>query len=461
MIPAHEIRRKVKELMPGVLEDLKNLITHPSVAFPGYPSQPVYDMADATVALLKRYGLQDVRLLEIPQGYPAVYGEISAPPGAPTVMMYAHYDVQPAQKEDGWETDPWTPVEKDGRLYGRGAADDKSGIVIAAACLKVFDGKPPVGVKVIIEGGEEAPDHLEDYVAAHPEFFSCDVFIITDNGNLTVGDPALTATLRGEVSCIIRVRTLDHAVHSGSFGGPVPDALVSLIRILATLHDSHGDVAIGGLHSYPPPSIRYPEELYRQDAGLLEGVELIGTGPLSARLWTKPSVTVIGIDAPSVREASNTLIPSAAAKISMRISPDADAGHELRLLMDYLRAAAPWNVHVQVTEVTKNSGFVCPTDGPGYAAARTALETAFGKGVGEIGAGGSIPLLHVLRAAVPAAEFILWGAQDASCSRIHGTDESVDLCELERFIVSQSLLLQSLGKGERIGRGNVYPEIRG
>jgi len=452
VLPVKKIRRKVQELMPEVLEDLRDLITYPSVAFPGYPSQPVYDMADATVAVLKRYGLQEVRLMDIPEGYPAVYGEIPAMPGAPTVMMYAHYDVQPAEKEDGWETDPWTPVEKDGRLFGRGAADDKSGIVITAACLKVFDGKPPVGIKVIIEGGEEGADHLEEYVTAHPEFFSCDVFIIADNGNLTTGDPALTMTLRGEVSCIIEVRTLDHAVHSGSFGGAAPDALVSLIRILATLHDSHGDVAIKGLHSCPPPPIQYPEELYQRDAGLLGGVEVIGTGPLSARLWAKPSVTVIGIDAPSVKGAANILIPHAAAKISMRISPNADADHELQLLMDHLHAVAPWNVHVEVTKVTDNSGFVCPTDGPGYAAARIALETAFDKPVREMGAGGSIPLLHVLRAAVPAAEFILWGAQDASFSRIHGTNESVDLKELERFIVAQSLLLWFLGGEKRIGQ---------
>jgi acetylornithine deacetylase/succinyl-diaminopimelate desuccinylase-like protein len=453
MVPVQDIHRNVQDLMPGVLEDLMQLISYPSVAFPGYPSQPVYDMARVTAAILKRYGLQEVRLLDIPGGYPSVYGEIPAPPGAPTVMMYAHYDVQPAQKEDGWEMDPWTPVVKGGRLFGRGAADDKSGIMVAAASLKVFDGKPPVGIKVIIEGGEEAPGHLEEYVSAHPEFFSCDLFIIADNGNLTVGDPALTTTLRGEVSCIIQVRTLDHAVHSGSFGGAAPDALVALIRILATLLDSDGNVAIGGLHSSPPPAIQYPEELYQQDAGLLEGVDLIGTGPLSARLWAKPSITVIGIDAPLVKDASNILIPSAAAKISLRISPDADADHELQLLMDHLRAAAPWNAHVEVTEVTKNSGFVCPTGGPGYAAARMALETAFGKSVEEIGAGGSIPLLQMLRAAVPAAEFILWGAQDASCSRIHGTNESVDLGELERFIVAQSLLLQVLGKGERIGNG--------
>jgi acetylornithine deacetylase/succinyl-diaminopimelate desuccinylase-like protein len=442
-----EIRRKARALMPDVLEDLKHLIGHPSVAFPDYPSQPVYDMADATVAVLRRYGLQEVRLLEIPGGYPAVYGEIPAPPGAPTVMMYAHYDVQPARKEDGWETDPWMPVVKGGRMYGRGAADDKSGIMITAASVRIFDGRPPVGVKVIIEGGEETTGHLEEYVTAHPELFSSDVFIVADNGNLSAGDPALTTTLRGEVSCIIEVQTLDHAVHSGSFGGAAPDALVSLIRILATLHDARGDVAVQELRSYPQGTREYPEEFYRRDAGILEGVELIGTGPLSARLWSKPSVTVIGIDAPSVSGASNILIPRAAAKISMRISPDADADDELQLLMDHLRAVAPWHVHVEVRKVSDHAGFVCPTDGPGYAAARTALEAAFGKPAGQIGAGGSIPLLHVLRQAVPEAEFILWGAQDASCSRIHGANESVDIGELERFIVAQSLLLRFLGEG--------------
>ena len=450
-----EIRDKVRALMPEVLEDLKHLVGYPSVAFPGYPPGPVLDMADATVAMLKRYGLQGAHLLDIPGGYPSVYGEIPAPPGAPTVLMYAHYDVQPARKQDGWETDPWTPVVKKGRLYGRGAADDKSGIMITAAALGIFGGRPPVGVKVIIEGSEETPGHLEEFVPRHPDLFSCDVFVVADNGNLSVGEPALTTTLRGEVSCIIEVRTLDHAVHSGSFGGAAPDALVSLIRILSTLHDARGDVALQDLVSYPQREADYPLELYRQDSGLLEGVDLIGTGPLSARLWSKPSVTVIGIDAPSITDASNVLIPRAAAKVSMRIAPDADADRELQILVDHLRAAAPWNVHVKVTKVSENSGFVCPTDGPGYAAAGRALEASFGKPVVQIGAGGSIPLLDVLRRAVPKAEFILWGAEDASSSRIHGTNESVDIEELERFIVTQCLLLQFLGEGKR---KPIFPE---
>jgi acetylornithine deacetylase/succinyl-diaminopimelate desuccinylase-like protein len=443
-----EIRRKARAIMPEVIEDLARLIRYPSVAFHGYPEGPVHAMAEETVAMLKRYRLRNTRLLDIPGGYPAVYGEIPAPPGAPMVLMYAHYDVQPARKDEGWETDPWTPAVRDGRLYGRGAADDKSGIMIAAGSLRIFDGKPPVGVKVIIEGEEETASHLDAFVTAHPDLFSCDAFIVADNGNLSVGNPALTTTLRGEVSCIIEVRTLDHAVHSGSFGGPAPDALVSLARIIATLHDVHGNVAVKGLRSYPSGEEAYPGDIFRRNAGMLDGVELIGTGTIASRLWSKPSVTVIGIDAPSIREAKNILIPRAAAAISMRIAPDADPDRELELLINHLSAAATWNVQVAIRKVSHSPGFVCPTGGLAFAAASRALEASFGKPAARNGSGGSIPLMQTLRNAVPDAEFILWGAEDTASSHMHGTNESVDLRELERLIVAQSLLLQELG-GEK------------
>jgi len=324
-VPFEEIQNKIRALMPDVEEKLKRLVRYPSVAFPGYPSGPVTAIADATAELFREYGLPGVHLLEIPGGFPAVYGECPAPPGAPTVMMYAHYDVQPAKKEDGWETDPWTAVEKDGRILGRGAADDKSGIVTIAATLAVFNGKPPVGVKVLIEGEEETTSHLDAFVIAHPDFFRCDAFIIADMGNLTVGDPALTTSLRGEVSCIVEARTLGSPVHSGTFGGAAPDALIALVRMLATLHDVNGDVAVPGLRTYSHENPDYPADLYRESAGLLKGVDLIGTGSLGARLWSKPSVTVIGIDAPSIGASANILIPKAAAKISMRIAPDQHA----------------------------------------------------------------------------------------------------------------------------------------
>jgi acetylornithine deacetylase/succinyl-diaminopimelate desuccinylase-like protein len=446
---SEEIIAKTRAMMPGVTEKLKNLIRYPSVAFPGYPPEPVMAMANATAALLKEYGMHDVRLLEIPGGYPTVYGEIPAPPGAPTIMLYAHYDVQPARKEDGWETDPWTAVEKDGRIYGRGAADDKSGILMIAASLAVFDGKPPVGVKVIIEGEEETTSHLDAFVVAHPDFFRCDVCIIADMGSIRAGDPALTTSLRGEVSCIVEVHTLKSPVHSGSFGGAAPDALVSLVQMLATLHDAQGNVAVPGLTLYSHEIMEYPDTLYRDSVGLLEGVDLIGTGSIGARLWSKPSVTIIGIDAPSISASANILIPRAAAKISMRISPDADPHRELQILMDHLRAVAPWNVQVEMREVSRSSGFICPAGGPGFAAASRALEIAFHKPVLEKGTGGSIPLLKILHDAVPDAGFILWGAADSANSHIHGTNESVDMGELERSIAAQSIFFSLMGNGRQ------------
>jgi acetylornithine deacetylase/succinyl-diaminopimelate desuccinylase-like protein len=439
------MERNVRTFLPGVIGDLKELIAVPSVAFPGYPSEPVHRMAAATADLLRRYGLSNARLLEIPGGYPAVTGDIPAPPGGPTVLLYAHYDVQPARREDGWETDPWTPVIRDGRLYGRGAADNKSGIATIAATIRALSGRYPVGITVIIEGEEETASHLVAFAEAHPELFLCDLFIITDMGKMVPGEPVLSTTLRGEVSCVVTVRTLDHAVHSGEFGGPAPDALVTLIRILATLHDEHGDVAVAGLHSYPWSGAEFSEDLYRRLSGLIDGVDTIGTGTISSRLWSKPSVTVIGIDAPAVRDASNILIPQARARISLRIAPGADPQHELRLLADHLKAHAPWNVKVEFSEFHASPGFICPSGGQGYKAAMKVMEAVYRHPVQESGGGGSIPLLDVLKRVVPGAEFILWGCEDNERSRIHGANESVDLGELERMIVTQALLLQELG----------------
>jgi len=439
------MRKRVRTFMPGVVEDLKNLISMPSVAFPGYPPEPVLRMAAATVDLLRRSGLSEARLLEIPGGYPAVTGDIPAPQGAPTVLFYAHYDVQPARRADGWETDPWTAVVRDGRLYGRGTADNKSGIITIAATIRALAGRFPVGIRVIIEGEEETTSHLEAFVRAHPALFQCDVFIITDMGKLVAGEPVLSTTLRGEVSCTVTVRTLAQAVHSGIFGGPAPDALVALIRMLGTLHDREGNVAVSGLSSYEWSGREYPEDLYRQLSGMLAGVDTIGSGTISSRLWSRPSVTVIGIDAPAVSDAANILIPQARARISMRIAPGADPQAEVRLLADHLRAAAPWHVQVEIGEIHHSSGFTCPMGGPGYEAAKTVMGAVYQRPVSETGGGGSIPLMNVLKHAVPGAEFILWGCEDNERSRIHGPNESVAVDELEQMIVTQALLLQALG----------------
>lgn len=441
---AAETGARVGEMMPGITRDLGDLVRIPSIAFPGYPEEPVLRMAGATRDLLARSGLADARLLEIPGGYPVVYGHIPAPPGMPTVTLYAHYDVQPPGDPSSWESDPWTPAVRDGRLYGRGAADNKSGIVMHAGTIALFGGRPPVGVRVVIEGEEETDSHLGGFVAANPDLFACDLFSIGDMGNLVAGEPAISSTLRGVCSCTVAVRTLDHPVHSGSFGGAAPDALVTLVRILSTLHDTAGNVAVPGLARPAWTGAEYPEELFRKTSGVLDDVDLAGTGPVASRVWSGPAVNVIGLDAPPVAGAPNTLIPEAAARVSLRIAPGADPDREVRLLAGHLRAVAPWHARVEIRDVRAHPGFVSRTEGPIFRAARSALAAAYGKPVRQIGGGGSIPLVDVLSRTVPGAECVLWGCSDLERSNTHGRDESVDLGDVQRMITAQALLIGML-----------------
>jgi acetylornithine deacetylase/succinyl-diaminopimelate desuccinylase-like protein len=402
-------------------------------------------MADATVEFLQRYGLTGARKIEVPGGYPAVYGELEGPAGSPTVMMYAHYDVQPAPKEQGWDTDPWTPTRKDGRIYGRGAADDKSGIAIHAGTVRAFEGKPPVNLKIIVEGEEETISHLGDYVLANKEMFQADAFIVADMGNLAPGEPAVTSTLRGHVHCLVTVKTLDHALHSGEFGGVAPDALVALIRMLATLHHDDGEVAVEGLTSFDWTGGDYPEETYRSTSAVLDGVQLIGRGTVGSRLWSKPSVSVLGIDCPSVDGASNVLLPSARARVALRIAPGADADREVEVLMNHLKSVAPWGVHVECERGKVSNGFVVDRQGSAYEASKAALTEAYGKPAGDCGSGGSIPLLDILQDVSPKAQFVLWGAEDLAQSRIHASNESVDPNEVRDMILAQAIFLNKFG----------------
>jgi acetylornithine deacetylase/succinyl-diaminopimelate desuccinylase-like protein len=445
MIAPPELRSRAASMMPELLTDLARLVAIPSVAFPGYPPEPVGQMADETLRLFREAGFANAELQDVPTGYPPVYGEITGPDGAPTVMLYAHYDVQPAPPEQGWTSDPWTATRKDdGRIYGRGAADDKGGLVVQLGTLRLFDGKPPCRLKLILEGMEETDSNLEAFVQANPQLFACDLFIVCDMGNLRVGEPTLTTTLRGEVVCVVTLRTLAHPLHSGEFGGPAPDAMMALARLLATLHDEEGNVAVPGVSSFAWDGMDVAAEDFRASAELLAGVRLTGSGPVGARLWSRPSVSAIGIDMTSIAGSSNVLVPEARAKLSMRVVPGSDPERELDALIRHLEARAPWGAQVQVERVDAAPPFRCQTDGPGYAAARWALQQAYGKPPGEAGSGGSIPLLQTLQQAAPNAEFILWGPEDLAAARIHASDESVDPSEIERMILAQAFLLQHL-----------------
>jgi cysteinylglycine-S-conjugate dipeptidase len=444
-MPVDTVRTLAEGIMADVTEDLAALVRIPSCAFPGFPAEPVMQTAEAVADLLERYGVPGARLLDVPGGYPAVFAEIAAPPGAPTILLYAHYDIQPAPLEQGWDMDPFEPEIRAGRMYGRGASDDKSGVMIIATALRLFGGQPPVGIKVLIEGEEEKGSNLDTIIAANPELVRCDAFVINDGGNMKAGELELTAALRGIAACDVTVRTLKGMAHSGSYGGAAPDALMALIRILDNLLDEYGDVAIPGLTRFEWEGGGIPEDDYRAAAGVLPGVELIGTGTLATRLWSKPSVTAIGLDAPSTEAASNSLIPEAKARVSLRIAPGSDPEESVRLLMEHLHASAPWGVEVVTAPVHTGDAFMGRTEGPVFAAAREAAAEAFDTEPKVTGSGGTIPLLTTLQRLAPHAEFVIWGPGDER-SQVHAANESLDLGELERMIVAETLLLEKLGE---------------
>jgi len=428
--------------MPELRTDLESLVRIPSCAFPGFPREPVHEAAERTTQLFVDAGLS-AELLPIEDGEPAVVARGGT--GAKRVLLYAHYDVQPAGDLSAWHTDPFVPVEKHGRLYGRGAADDKSGIVMhvgAVKALRAALGSLPVEVVALIEGEEECGGPLPDYVLHHPEAVQADAIVIGDVGNRAVGEPTFVTALRGLVDCQVEVRTLPRPAHSGMYGGPAPDALLALIRVLDTLRDENGDtVIIPGFEWRGAPA---DEAEFREELGMSADQPLLGTGPLADRLVSRPAVSVIGLDAPPVEGAINAVVPYARAKVSMRIPPGTDTQGAMNALCDHLRAAAPWGVDVVVTPGEQGRGCAIATDGPAYAAARWAMETAFGKPAAESGEGGSIPLVAALQEVVPQAEVLLIGAEDPG-ALIHAPNESVDLKELENMVLAEALFLARLG----------------
>ena len=441
------LRQTIADLMPGLRADLERLVRLPSVAFEDFPEEPVKQAGAAVAELMKKAGLPEVRLVDIARAPQTVFGARPAQPGAPTVLLYAHYDVQPAGADSAWTSPPFEPTERAGRLYGRGVADDKSGIIMHAGALLALGADCPVGVKVLIEGQEEnGQGGIDEFVKANAELLKADVIVISDVGNYSIGVPTLTTSLRGMAALDVEVETLEGAAHSGMFGGPAPDALIALTRMIATLHDADGTVAVKGLDVIDYDGAPYDEAAFRNDAGVLPGVDLIGAGSIADRLYGRPSINVIGIDAPVVDGAANALIPKARARVSVRLAPGQDPEQAQALVSRHLEAVAPWRVKVKVTPGSTGQGFLAETGGPAYAAAGAALQAAFQKDVVHFGEGGSIPLVAAFLEAQPGAEMILWGCEEPQC-KIHAPNESVDLAEVERCVLAEALFIAGLGGG--------------
>ena len=441
-----ELRLRVAADMPRTIEELERLVRIPSMGYPGYDPENVRASAEATREILVGAGFAGAHLLELDGGHPAVFGEIPGPETAPTVLLYAHHDVQPEGPTERWDSAPFEPELRDGRLYGRGAADDKSGIVMHAAALRSLAGDVPVTVKVLVEGEEECSTaHLPELVRGHADLIRADVAVIADAGNYRTGVPTITSSVRGVTDCVVSVRVLHEAQHSGSFGGPIPDALVALARIISRLHDDDGNVMIPGLRRSPWEGAPYPEAELIDEAGAIAGLRLIGSGPIADRVWTGPAVDVLGIDAPAIHGSSNQIVPMARARVSLRLAPGDDPVAGTRKLADFLRDSAPWGVEVDVGPgaFDAGAGYVVDTSAPAMSAARDALKAAFGREVMEIGSGGSIPLVPMLAETFPGIAVLMWGAADER-SNTHSVNESVDLGEVERMTVAEALFIQDL-----------------
>jgi acetylornithine deacetylase/succinyl-diaminopimelate desuccinylase-like protein len=442
-----DLVQRVRDVLPSVRRDLDDLVRIQSVWADPVRRNEVHRSAEAVAKLLSDAGFGDVQVVS-EGGAPAVNARHPAPPGAPTVLLYAHHDVQPEGDHTQWQSPPFEPTERDGRLYGRGAADDKAGIATHLAAFRAHGGNPPVGVTVFVEGEEESGSpSLSRLLAAHRATLASDVIVIADSDNWSTDVPSLTVSLRGLADCVVEVATLDHGLHSGLWGGVVPDALSALVRLLASLHDDEGNVAVAGLHEGTAADVDFSPERVREESGLLDGVSEIGSGSVPQRLWDKPAITVIGIDTTSVAASSNTLIPRARAKVSMRVAPGGDAREHLAALTRHLEQHAPWGAQVTVTPGDIGQPYAIDASGPVYDAARAAFRQAWGNEPVDTGVGGSIPFIAEFAEAFPSAKILVTGVEDPA-TQAHSINESLHLGVLERAATAEALLLANLSNGE-------------
>jgi len=444
---------------------LDELVRIPSISALPEHRDDVRRGAERTAELLSEAGLEHVQLLELEGVHPYVTGSwLHAGPDAPTVLLYAHHDVQPVGPPERWASEPFTPTERGGRLYGRGSADDKAGILAHVAAIRAWltaRGELPVNVKVIIEGEEElGSPNLTAFLERYGDLLRADVIVLTDLVNHKIGWPSLTTTLRGMADVRVRVRSLEQPVHSGMWGGAVPDAFTGTIALLATLHDADGAIAVPGFADDVRPLSdaergrlnaldEDPDEL-REEVRMLDGVRFVGDPgrSLFERLWAQPTITPVGMDVPSVANAANTLLSDVETKLSCRLAPGQDPDRALQALTDHLVANAPWGMRVEVSLGERNPAWVMEPGGPAWDAAVDAMTAAYGREPAVLGCGGSIPFVEPFSDAFDGAPCLLVGIEDPA-SNAHGDDESLHLEDFAKACLAEAFLLGNLAATSR------------
>lgn len=438
--------------IPAALSDLGDLVRIPGIAWPAFDQTQLERSADAVADLARATGVfDDVRVLRAnvddtdELGQPAVLATRAARNGRPTILLYAHHDVQPPGDDALWETPPFEPTVRGGRLYGRGAADDKAGIMAHIAALRAvgetLGDDLDLGVALFIEGEEEYGSRsFARFLADNADALRADAIVVADSGNLDDKTPGLTVSLRGNARFTLRVRTLEHASHSGMFGGAVPDAMMAAVTLLATLWDADGAVAVKGMTSREADTPPYTEETLRAETGLLPGVQPVGRESILGRIWNSPSITITGIDATSVEAASNTLLPEVSVVISARVAPGQDAKDAYAAIESHLRAHAPFGAELTFSDVDLGDGFLVDTSGWAVELTRGAMADGYGTAPVDLGVGGSIPFIADLVREFPAAQILVTGVEDPH-SRAHSPNESLHLETFRNAVRTEALLL--------------------
>jgi len=443
------------------LDQLKKLVKIPSVSLDGFDPKDLRLSAEATAEVLRESGLEHVELLDMGAGvHPYVYAEWIHKPDAPTLLLYAHHDVQPPGREEKWKSNPFQPVERDGRLYGRGTADDKAGIMAHAGAIAAYlktMGELPVNVKVLIEGEEEIGSHnLGDFVRQHKEKLKADGIIVTDCANVDSGIPSITTALRGMVAIDVEVESLTHPVHSGLWGGILPDPVWALSKILASLTDDMGEIAIEGLKDTVRPLTEYEKRAYgnvkmeniaRTATGLLKGLPFaVPEKEFAERLWRKPALSINAVQSGSRKLVSNIIQDSAWARVSIRIVPDMTPQDVANKMKQHMERACPPGFKLSLSVETASDWWAI--DDPRaevYQIAARSLEKGYAHTAQFIGCGASIPFVDPLCREFGGIPAILVGVEDPY-TNAHSENESLLLTDFKKSILGQIHMLADLAK---------------